>query len=111
LKKIYLDTNIFLKLFEKEESGKEKAERIILLAKRNKAIVAISQGVINESFAAVERKVIDSKITDRDASKIVTGIADMIEGKIEQINLSLYPIMTFLVSSISSIMSLKLLFS
>jgi predicted nucleic acid-binding protein len=31
-------------------------------------------------------------MNDHEASEILTGIADMIEGQIEQINLSLYPI-------------------
>ena len=31
-------------------------------------------------------------MTDHESSEILTGIADMVEGQIEQINLSLYPI-------------------
>lgn len=31
-------------------------------------------------------------MTDREASKILTGIADMMEGELEHVNLALYPI-------------------
>lgn len=64
----------------------------MILARQNKARIAISQWVINESVAAVQRKKNEGKITDRQASEILTGIADTIEGKLENINLSLYPI-------------------
>jgi predicted nucleic acid-binding protein len=40
----------------------------------------------------VQRKKNEGKITDRQASEILTGIADTIEGNLENINLSLYPI-------------------
>jgi predicted nucleic acid-binding protein len=92
LKTIYLDTNVFLKLFFVEDFGKEQAEKITLLAKQNKATVAISQGVINECIAAVERKKNEGKITEHQIYEILTSIADTIEGNIEQINLSIYPI-------------------
>jgi predicted nucleic acid-binding protein len=92
VKTVYLDTNVILKLFFEEDLGREQAEAIALLAKQNKVKIAISQWVINECVAAVQRKKNKRKMTARNASEILTGIANMIEGKIEDINLSLYPI-------------------
>ena len=43
-------------------------------------------------MAAVERKKKEGKMNNHEASEVLTGVADMIEGQIEQINLSLYPI-------------------
>jgi len=92
VKTIYLDTNVFLKLFFEEALGKEQAEEIIFLAKQNKATIAISQWVLNECVAAVEKKKKEGKMGDREASEVLTGIADLVEGQIEEISLSLYPI-------------------
>jgi predicted nucleic acid-binding protein len=92
VKRVYLDTNVVLKLFPKDEAGKEQAEKIALLAKQNKITLCISQWVINECVAAVDRKKKEGGITDRQASEILTDIADMIEGHIEKMNVSLYPI-------------------
>jgi len=64
----------------------------VRLAKENKARVAISQWVINECVGAVQRKKNHNEYSDHEPFEIMTGIADMIEGKIEQIDLSLYPI-------------------
>jgi predicted nucleic acid-binding protein len=92
VKIVYLDSNVFLKVFFEEEFGKETIERILNLARKNKARIAVSQWVINESVAAVQRKKKEGRITRQETSVILNGIADIIEGYLEPINLSLYPI-------------------
>ena len=88
---VYLDTNILLRLYE-NKPGKENAERIVLLAKRDRIRLAISEWVINECVGAVQRKRNENKLTKKEAAEIIVGIADLIEGKIEEANLSLYPV-------------------
>lgn len=91
MKDVYLDTNVLLRLYE-NKSGKENAERIMLLAKKDKIRLAISEWVINECVAAVQRKRNESKLTKKEAAEILAGVADLVEGKIEEVNLSLYPV-------------------
>ena len=91
MKDVYLDTNVLLRLYE-DKPGKEIAEKIVLLAKQEKVRLAISEWVINECVGAVQRKRNENKLTAHEASEILTGIADLVEGKIEEVNLSLYPV-------------------
>lgn len=91
MKDIYLDTNVLLRLFE-DKSEKENAEKIVLLAKQDKVRLAISEWVINECVGGVQRKRNENKLTKQEAAEILTGIADLVEGKIEEVNLTLYPV-------------------
>jgi len=91
VKDIYLDTNVLLRLFE-DKAGKENAEKIVLLAKQDKVRLAISEWVINECVGGVQRKRNENKLTKQEAAEILTGIADLVEGKIEEVNLTLYPV-------------------
>jgi predicted nucleic acid-binding protein len=91
VKDVYLDTNILLRLYE-NKSGTEDAEKIVRLAKQDKIRLAISEWVINECVAAVQRKRNSNEISEREASEILAGIADLLEGKIEEVNLTLYPV-------------------
>lgn len=91
MKDIYLDTNVLLRLFE-DKAGKENAEKIVLLAKQDKVRLAISEWVINECVGGVQRKRNENKLTKQEAAEILTGIADLVEGKIEEVNLTLYPV-------------------
>lgn len=91
MKDVYLDTNILLRLFE-NKSGTENAEKIVLLAKQGKIRLAISEWVINECVAVVQRKRNKNVVSEREASDTLAGIADLVEGKIEEVNLSLYPV-------------------
>jgi predicted nucleic acid-binding protein len=91
VKDIYLDTNVLLRLYE-NKPGKENAERFVLLAKQDKIKLAISEWIINECVAAVQKKRNEDKLTEKEAAEILAGIADLLEGKIEEVNLSLYPV-------------------
>lgn len=91
MKDIYLDTNVLLRLFE-DKTGKENAEKIVLVAKQDKVRLAISEWVINECVGGVQRKRNENKLTKQEAAEILTGIADLVEGKIEEVNLTLYPV-------------------
>jgi predicted nucleic acid-binding protein len=91
LKEVYIDTNVILRLYE-NKSGKEDAEKIVLLARQGKIRLAISEWVINECVAAVQNKRNKNIISKEEAAEHLAGIADLIEGKIEEVNLSLYPV-------------------
>jgi predicted nucleic acid-binding protein len=71
----------------------------VLLARQNKARLAISQWVINECISVVQRKKNDVDITDHEAFEILTSITDLIEGKIEEADLSIYPISENVITS------------
>lgn len=64
----------------------------MLLAKQDKVRLAISEWVINECVGGVQRKRNENKLTKQEAAEILTGIADLVEGKIEEVNLTLYPV-------------------
>jgi predicted nucleic acid-binding protein len=64
----------------------------VLLAKQDKVRLAISEWVINECVGGVQRKRNENKLTKQEAAEILTGIADLVEGKIEEVNLTLYPV-------------------
>ena len=76
MKEVYIDTNVILRLYE-NKSGKEDAEKIVLLARQGKIRLAISEWVINECVAAVQNKR-NKNIISKEA-----GIADLIEGNDE----------------------------
>lgn len=78
MKRVYLDTSVFFKIFF-NESGKEEVDRIVLLAKDKKIQIIISEWVINEAFAAIERKVSKGLINNIDAHDIMVLIADFLE--------------------------------
>lgn len=54
---VYLDTSAFFKLFLPEE-GYDQVERILTSARDGKLQVVISEWVVNEATAAVEKKVL-----------------------------------------------------
>lgn len=91
MKDVYLDTYILLRLYEAKPE-REDAEKIVLLAKQDKLRVAVSDWVINECVGAVQRKRNENKLSREEASKILDWLATLIEGKIEEVNLSLYPV-------------------
>jgi predicted nucleic acid-binding protein len=77
---VYLDTNVFLKFFlEHEESNIEIAQKLDSFAKENKIRLAISDWVINEIMAVIDRKVKENKIKDNDAYHILNKIIYLIE--------------------------------
>lgn len=77
-KQVYLDTSAFFKLFLPEE-GYGEVERLLTLAKDGKLQVIISEWVVNEAAAAVERKVSQEKIDDQDAHDIHFAMANFLE--------------------------------
>ena len=77
---IYLDTNVFLKFFlEEGEKKVEIAQKLDLLAKENKIRLAISDWVINEIMAAIERKIKENRINKDEAFHILNKIIYLIE--------------------------------
>jgi predicted nucleic acid-binding protein len=78
VKRVYLDTSVFFKIFF-DENGKETIDRIILLAQDKKIQIIISEWVINEAIATVEKKVLKGKISNDDAHDILFAIAEFLE--------------------------------
>jgi predicted nucleic acid-binding protein len=77
---VYLDTNVFLKFFlEQGEKNIEIAQKLDSFAKENKIRLAISDWVINEIMAVIERKIKENKIKDDDAFHILNKIIYLIE--------------------------------
>ena len=77
MKKVYLDTSAFVKLFFDEE-GDEALEKIANLAREKKLQIVISEWVINEAIWTVEKKVLKNKIGSEEAFKVVNLIADTV---------------------------------
>jgi predicted nucleic acid-binding protein len=71
----------------------------VLLARENKARLAISQWVINECVGAAQRKKNNNELSKHEVFEILTGITDLIEGKIEEADLSIYPISEDVITS------------
>lgn len=78
MKKVYLDTSAFVKLFF-DEPDWNLVERIASLAKEKKIKIVISEWVLNESIWTVEKKVLKGKIGNGDAFKVINHIADTIQ--------------------------------
>lgn len=77
MKKVYLDTSAFVKLFF-DEDGAEILERVASLAGSRKLQIVISEWVVNESIWTVEKKVLKNKIGNEEAFKVINLIADTI---------------------------------
>lgn len=90
MKTVYLDTSAFLKPFLTSEPGVESIEKILDLARNNKVGIVISEWVVNESIATVERKVKDKRIKGKDAFNLVTGIADLLEDVLQNTSVKSY---------------------
>jgi predicted nucleic acid-binding protein len=86
---IYLDTNVFLKLFiEKGEKKVEIVQRLDSFTKEKKIKLAISDWVINETMAVIERKIKENRIDKQEGFHILNKIIYLIEEEF----LILYPI-------------------
>lgn len=99
MKSIYLDTSAFLKPFLPSETGIESVEKILDLARNKKISIIISEWVVNESIATVQRKVRERKLSKNDASKVLTGIADLLEDTLQYNNVKSYAISHIVVLS------------
>ena len=91
IKKIYLDTNVFLKLFL-DESKSDIIQQLEELANDDKVVLVISDWVLNECIAVIERKIIEKKITNKEAFHILNTIIILLEEKLRDNHLELYPI-------------------
>ncbi|MGD1838619.1 MAG: PIN domain-containing protein [Nitrososphaeraceae archaeon] len=91
IKKIYLDTNVFLKLFL-DESESNIIQQLEELTNNDKVILVISDWVLNECIAVIERKIIEKKIRKKEAFHILNTIIILIEEKLRHSNLELYTI-------------------
>jgi predicted nucleic acid-binding protein len=90
---VYLDTSALMKLFLPEPDGKKSMEKIEMLAKDKKLLIAMSDWTINEAIGVVRNKVLEKKkISADDGFSILVGILHNIEGCIELDILKLYPI-------------------
>lgn len=92
MKNVYLDTNAFIKLFLPEEEGKESIERVALLSRQNKILLIISEWVVNESLAVVEKYYRNGVIDGKEAKEIIEVIATNLENAIENLNFKSYAI-------------------
>jgi predicted nucleic acid-binding protein len=91
VKKIYLDTSAFFKIFV-EEQASEIVERLIGLARDKKISIVLSDWVINESLALVDENLRKNRISPTEAQCILSELIDMIEGRIQYENFTVYPI-------------------
>lgn len=91
MKKVYVDTSAFIKLFIEEEGG-EAVQKLALLANENKIRMVISEWVVNESVAVVAKKFKKGLIDRKEASEILSNIADILEGIIQKLNVESHPI-------------------
>jgi len=78
VKRVYLDTSVFFRIFF-DEPRKEEIDRIVLLAKDRKIQIVISEWVVNEAVAAVQKKVSKEKIDQTEAHNILVAIAEFLE--------------------------------
>ena len=91
MRKIYLDTSAFFKIFVEEEAS-ETVERLIGLARDKKISIVISDWVINESLALVDENLRKNRISPTEAQCILSELIDMIQGRIQYENFTVYPI-------------------
>ena len=91
MKRVYLDTSAFIKLFVEEQDG-ETVQGIASLANQNKITIVLSDWVLNESVGVVAKKFRKGLVDRKEASEILTNIADMLEGVIERWNIESYSI-------------------
>ena len=77
MKKVYLDTSAFVKLFF-DEMDSALVERIAELAKTKKIQIAMSEWNVNEAIWTVEKKVLKDRISPREAFRVINLMADTI---------------------------------
>jgi predicted nucleic acid-binding protein len=91
VKKVYIDTSAFFKLFVEEEAS-DVVERIIDLGKLNTIQVILSDWVINESLAIVDEYRRKAKIDKLETQKILSELVDMIEDRVKYASFIFYAI-------------------
>ncbi len=82
MKKLYLDTSAFIKIFVEEEAS-NVVERLVTLSRDKKVKIALSDWVINESISVIDANREKKVITEVETQQILSEIIDMIEGKVK----------------------------
>ncbi len=83
MKKVYLDSSAFFKIFF-GEAGAENMEYIVNLAKQKRIQLAISEWVVNEAIWAAVKKHMDNRITKQEVSLLIYRISEVIEEGLEE---------------------------
>lgn len=78
MKRVYLDTSAFVKLFF-DEMNSDLVEKIAQLAKSKKIQLVMSEWNLNEAIWTAEKKVLKGKISSKDAFRIINLMADTIK--------------------------------
>lgn len=81
MKRVYLDTSAFFKIFFSDEEASQVVQRIVTFADDNKIQIVISEWVINEVLAAIEKKVQRGKVTSKGAHDIIFAMANFLEDR------------------------------
>ncbi|MGH9992293.1 MAG: type II toxin-antitoxin system VapC family toxin [Nitrososphaera sp.] len=77
MKRVYLDTSAFVKLFF-DEMDSDLVESIAELARSKKIQIAMSEWNVNEAIWTVEKKVLRGKISNKEAFRVINLMADII---------------------------------
>lgn len=83
MKKVYLDSSAFFKIFF-GEVGAEDMEQVVNLAKQKRIQLAISEWVVNEAIWAAVKKHMDDKISKQDVSRLIYRISEVLENGLEE---------------------------
>lgn len=91
MKTVYFDTSALFKIFVEEEAS-GVAETIVGLAKDQKIKIVLSDWVINESIALVDKYRRKGKLDKIKIQQILSEIVDMLEGKIQYSHFTFYAV-------------------
>ena len=89
MKKIYVDTSAFFKVFVEEE-GSKVVERLIRLAREKLIQIVLSDWVINESIALINENNRKGKINSTETKHILSELINMIRIEIQHENFTFY---------------------
>jgi predicted nucleic acid-binding protein len=93
VKKAYLDTSAFFKVFvEEERETSDTLERIFELVKEKKISIVLSDWVINESFALADKNNRNGRITHAEAQQILSELISMIKAETQYETITFYSI-------------------
>lgn len=82
MKRVYLDTSAFVKLFF-DEMDSDRVERITELARSRKIQIVLSEWNLNEAIWTAEKKVLKNKISNKEAFRVINLMADTIKEGID----------------------------
>lgn len=93
MKKIYLDTSAFFKVFvEEERETSDTLEKIFDLVREKKISIVLSDWVINESVVLVDKNKQNGRITHAQAQQILSELVSMIKAEIQHETITFYSI-------------------